>query len=207
LALGKVPAVVMLTTNVSSVPPLIHCFRTYQLPLRENKSGEYVGSSETPTHVCVQASTAAPFYFQTIVVDGERLQDGGLIANNPAAVGLREARRLWPTRNVDCLLSVGCGRAPTKRTTVDGLRGLALTFLKAATSTDRIADALEDALALTTVVYQRINPQDERLGVGIDEARDAQLAAVQVAAKEAVRVPEVWAQLVKVAETLKSGVW
>lgn len=207
LALGNVPAVVMLTSNVSSVPPLIHCFRTYQLPLRENNSGEYVGSSETPTHVCVQASTAAPFYFQTIVVDGERLQDGGLIANNPAAVGLREARRLWPTRGVDCVLSVGCGRAPTKRTNVDGLRGLALTFLKAATSTDRIADALEDALALTTTVYQRINPLDERLGVGIDEARDAQLAAVQVAAKEAVRVPEVWAQLVKVAETLKSGTW
>jgi Leucine-rich repeat (LRR) protein/predicted acylesterase/phospholipase RssA len=207
LASENVPAVVMLTSNVSSVPPLIHCFRTYQLPLRENNAGEYVGSSETPTHVCVQASTAAPFYFQTIVVDGERLQDGGLIANNPAAVGLREARRLWPTRGVDCVLSVGCGRAPTKRTNVDGLRGLALTFLKAATSTDRIADALEDALALTTTVYQRINPLDERLGVGIDEARDAQLAAVQVAAKEAVRVPEVWAQLVKVAETLKSGVW
>jgi hypothetical protein len=38
-ALGNVPAVVMLTSNVSSVPPLIHCFRTYQLPLRDNNVG------------------------------------------------------------------------------------------------------------------------------------------------------------------------
>lgn len=208
LAVGTVPAVMMLATNVGCVPPQFHVFRTYSLPLdAARESIDYAGSCEVPTQRCVQASTAAPFYFETAVVDGERLQDGGLVANNPSAVALREARRLWPNRHIDCLLSVGCGSSPMKRTTLDGLRGLALTFLKAATSTDRIADALADALALTDTVYMRVNPRDDRLAVGIDEARDGPLAAVQVAAKEALRVPEVWAQLVKVAEVLKEGVW
>jgi Leucine-rich repeat (LRR) protein/predicted acylesterase/phospholipase RssA len=208
IAVGKVPAVMMLAANVSCVPPQFHVFRNYALPFdAAREPSDYAGSCEVPTQRCVQASTAAPFYFETAVVDGDRLQDGGLIANNPSACALREARRLWPNRRVDCLMSVGCGSSPVKRTQLEGLRGLALTFLKAATSTDRIADALEDALALTETLYMRINPRDARLACGIDEARDAQLAAVQVAAKEALRVPEVWAQLVKVADVLKCGVW
>ena len=49
------------------------------------------------------------------------------------------------------------GRGHYKTTSSDGLRGLITTLVKSATSPDRVADALEDALALTETLYLRIS--------------------------------------------------
>lgn len=79
-------------------------------------------------HHALRASTAAPGYFETCVLDerpGDRFQDGGLLANNPAAIGLHEAMRLWPTRNVDVIVSFGTGRGPFAKAANEGLRGAA----------------------------------------------------------------------------------
>jgi predicted acylesterase/phospholipase RssA len=75
-----------------------------------NACADRSGTCGIPVHHALRASTAAPGYFETCVLDerpGERFQDGGLLANNPAALALHEAMRLWPTRNIDVLVSIG----------------------------------------------------------------------------------------------------
>ncbi|KAJ5348566.1 uncharacterized protein N7506_001819 [Penicillium brevicompactum] len=56
-------------------------------------------------------SVAAPFYFQTKNLPGlGLLQDGGVRANNPLAIALRESNIIWPmAKRHDLLLSVGTG--------------------------------------------------------------------------------------------------
>ena len=43
-----------------------------------------------------------------------RFQDGAATANNPSAIALAEAARLWPDVPVECLISLGSGAVPVK---------------------------------------------------------------------------------------------
>lgn len=73
------------------------------------------------------ASTAAPGYFEEVKlgqyilqvqqfvslysVESLFFQDGGLLTNNPAAIALHEARRIWGNAvPIQCLISLGTGR-------------------------------------------------------------------------------------------------
>ncbi|KAK9846933.1 hypothetical protein MYU51_000023 [Penicillium brevicompactum] len=60
-----------------------------------------------------QCSIAAPFIFRTKSLPGFGfLQDGGVRANNPLAIGLKESTVIWPlAKTHDLLLSVGTGRS------------------------------------------------------------------------------------------------
>ena len=55
-----------------------------------------------------------PSYFSTQTLPGlGSLQDGGVRANNPLAIALRESSVIWPTaKKHDLLLSVGTGFSP-----------------------------------------------------------------------------------------------
>ena len=47
--------------------------------------------------------------------------DGGIVANNPVMVALKEAMSLWPGREVGCIVSLGCGRRAKSETSAGGL--------------------------------------------------------------------------------------
>ena len=67
----------------------------------------YPGTTDANIWEALRSTTAAPAYFPEYVLNGVRHRDGGLVANNPAAVSLHEARRLWPHRAIECLVSIG----------------------------------------------------------------------------------------------------
>ena len=91
----------------------------------------WTGSVHNPVWEALRCSTAAPSYFPPFQI-GEHLneprefavvtplrvgdagtalhEDGGLIANNPSAIALHEARRIWQGAPLECLVSVGTGR-------------------------------------------------------------------------------------------------
>ena len=51
---------------------------------------------------CLRASSAAPYYLADFSLGDEKWQDGAVTCNNPAMMGIMEARRLWPDRQIEC---------------------------------------------------------------------------------------------------------
>jgi predicted acylesterase/phospholipase RssA len=56
-----------------------------------------------------RATSAAPTYFPETSIDGDCYVDGGIGYNNPTEEAIREARRIWPNREIGCLVSIGTG--------------------------------------------------------------------------------------------------
>jgi len=89
--------------------------------------------------------------------------DGGIVCNNPAQQVLDEARRIHKSRRVDCILSVGTGRAQTvglpqpnafqKLLPTD----IVTVLKKLATDSERTARELENRYRDTPGVYFRLN--------------------------------------------------
>ena len=61
-----------------------------------------------------RATSAAPTFFKHIKIGrAQPYIDGGLGRNNPSRVVLDEAKRLFGTRHIGCLVSIGTGHAET----------------------------------------------------------------------------------------------
>jgi patatin-like phospholipase/acyl hydrolase len=71
--------------------------------------------------LAAEATSAAPTYFEPVLVDGAPLIDGGVFAGNPALCAYAEARRLEPDADVR-LLSLGTG-SQTRSISFSAARG------------------------------------------------------------------------------------
>jgi predicted acylesterase/phospholipase RssA len=67
------------------------------------------GSFRVLQRYALRASTAAPTVFKPILMGGEMYCDGGIVASNPAAVAIHEARTLFPDIPIELVVSVGTG--------------------------------------------------------------------------------------------------
>ena len=65
----------------------------------------------------VEATSAAPSIFPRTRLGGRSFADGGLVANNPTLIALREARALWPHRRIGVVVSLGTGSSRPASTT------------------------------------------------------------------------------------------
>ena len=57
-----------------------------------------------------RASSAAPGYYEDFKLDGYIFHDGGVLANNPTAIAIHEAKLLWPKTEINSVISIGNGR-------------------------------------------------------------------------------------------------
>lgn len=155
----------------------IFLFRNYNLP--PDSQSQYEGTSRYKVWEAVRASTAAPIYHEDFKIDGYVFYDGGVLANNPTAIALHEARHLWPKqKQPNCVVSVGNGRyqpvfetmstsassqtasnpsVSTSSTSIDlSLRQKVNRIVAGVSSTETVHNMLIDLLPHS--VYYRFNP-------------------------------------------------
>ncbi|VUC32771.1 unnamed protein product [Clonostachys rosea] len=84
-----------------------YIWRSYRFKLKDNPKAETRRSNNwipcnprdffVPIWQVARATTAAPRYFESIKIDDRKFLDGGMVANNPSLVALREIRGLHKT--------------------------------------------------------------------------------------------------------------
>ncbi|KDQ16906.1 hypothetical protein BOTBODRAFT_219380 [Botryobasidium botryosum FD-172 SS1] len=99
-----------------------------------------------------RATSAAPTYFDQMVVDGYNYTDGGLGANNPILELLAEVSSVYgPLRPIGCLLSIGTGIAPNVSLgdptdgPIRGILHIGQAVAALATNCERTRDTFESA--------------------------------------------------------------
>ena len=84
------PRVFCTSTKVNVNPPQTKVWRNYNHPPGLNS--RYPGAYRVNTFTAIRATTAAPTYFTPVKWENGLFVDGALVANNPAAVALHEAK-------------------------------------------------------------------------------------------------------------------
>ena len=79
-----------MSTKVNNNPPLIQIWRNYNYAY--DQTSRYPGSARVNTLTAVRATTAAPTFFTPVPYQGGLYCDGALVANNPTAIALQEAK-------------------------------------------------------------------------------------------------------------------
>lgn len=69
----------------------------------------YPGSFRVLQRYALRASTAAPTVFKPVMMGGEIYSDGGIVASNPTAIAIHEARALFPSVPIELIVSIGTG--------------------------------------------------------------------------------------------------
>jgi predicted acylesterase/phospholipase RssA len=82
-------------------------FRTYPAPKHEGDN--------CPIWQAARATSAAPTFFKRIKIGREEFIDGGMGCNNPTGEVLEEAKLIFPTRSIACILSIGTGKPNVNR--------------------------------------------------------------------------------------------
>ena len=84
------PRVFCVSTKVNTYPPATKIWRNYNYP--PGQQSRYLGTFRVNTVTAVRATTAAPTFFTPVPWEGGLFCDGALVANNPTAIALQEAK-------------------------------------------------------------------------------------------------------------------
>ncbi|PAV88957.1 hypothetical protein WR25_22767 [Diploscapter pachys] len=152
--------------NFPTLQPYV--FRNYEHP--PTLDSHYRGTTTAPLWKALQATAAAPLYFEEVVHGDFLLQDGGVYANNPTAIALHETRLLWPNERLHCVVSIGNGRSTMdlepKMMKTSSIQQKILRIIDSATDTEGVHLSLHDILDHD--VYYRFNPYMSA-NYGLDE--------------------------------------
>jgi len=190
------PKVFVVGTIVSKYPSSPYIFRNYQYPetAEDESHGRYAmpGSCKHLMWHCLRASSAAPYYLADFSLGDEKWQDGAVTCNNPAMMGIMEARRLWPDRQIECVVSVGTGEVPrVKRKDASSFHRLidaSEVMLESSCNVERVDEALGTLLPLIPETkYFRFNPVDSRCDIDLDEIDKQALKRLREATDEYVK--------------------
>jgi patatin-like phospholipase/acyl hydrolase len=172
----------------------IHLFRSYFNPTHPSARalddltinlGHQV--LETPIWKIARATSAAPLYFRSIQVDGLRLIDGGILANNPSQLARAEVNSMHqnhpsgtydpvggtPEGRIRFLVSLGTGMQASQTIRGAGLAKVVSIFRRALnemTNPEPVNDELQRALgALNPSAYYRFNVERHLRNMKLDE--------------------------------------
>ncbi|OCT88985.1 calcium-independent phospholipase A2-gamma [Xenopus laevis] len=140
----------------------------------------YMGGCQHTLWQAIRASSAAPGYFQEVVLGNDLHQDGGLLINNPCALAVHECKCLWPNAKIQCVVSLGTGRfesAGKGTTTHTSLKTKLSNVISSATDTEEVHKTLDALLEPDT--YFRFNPVMNE-DIPLDESRKEKLALLQM---------------------------
>jgi predicted acylesterase/phospholipase RssA len=132
----------------------------------------------------LRATMTHPSLFKAVEIGElglrERFVEGGLVCSNPTSHLLDEAKRLFPGRQVGCIISIGAGHARTMTIPRSNWVKRALWIgrpttraLKAAhgiaTDNERVADEISKRFAATRDVYYRMNVSQGVQGIKVSQ--------------------------------------
>ncbi|KAJ7911211.1 FabD/lysophospholipase-like protein [Mycena leptocephala] len=181
-------------------------FRTYDSP-------------HEPAAACTiweaaRATSAAPFFFKRIEIGtaprAEAFIDGGLGRNNPTGTLLEEAKILFPTRRVACVVSIGTGEMkPSAIPRPSMLQRVIPTevihvIADIATDCEATNQDMLKRFAGTRSVYFRFNVQQGMQNIKLGEWD--RLAEVSAHTKQYVQQEDVAQRLGEVVNVLKERV-
>uniref|UniRef100_A0AC35U5S4 PNPLA domain-containing protein n=1 Tax=Rhabditophanes sp. KR3021 TaxID=114890 RepID=A0AC35U5S4_9BILA len=156
----KTPRLCVASCIVNSPQLQPYMFRNYELP--GGNSSHYRGGTQHKVWQAIQASAAAPGYFEEVRLGTILHQDGGVLANNPTAIAIHESKKLWPNDPVQCVVSIGNGRSvaelelTTENRKLTKLQDKISKIVDSATDTEATHQCVNDLLPDGT--YFRFNP-------------------------------------------------
>lgn len=181
------------------------------------RGSRHPGSFRVLQRYALRASTAAPTIFKPVMMGGEMYCDGGIVASNPTAVAIHEARSLFPDIPIELVVSVGTGlfyeqKSPA-RVGWDGIIG---QIVNSATESEQVHHVLEDLVGESAFVdqnkgsmlgnarYFRFNPM---LGYidqfPIDVTEPAKLMELQQISQKYMAQPEQKRKIKRISEILR----
>ena len=84
------PKVFCVSTKMNHNPPIPYLWRNYHYPT--GAKPRYSGTHRVNTYTAIKATTAAPTFFKPVLFEDNIYCDGALVANNPTAIALQEAK-------------------------------------------------------------------------------------------------------------------
>jgi len=177
---------------------------------RRTAGSRHSGSFRILQRAALRATTAAPTFFKPVMMGGELYSDGGIVASNPAAVAIHEARTLFPDVPIEMIVSCGTGGFIEEKTPPKiGWDGIIGQIVNSATDGEQIHHILEDimgeggALASQTKYY-RFNPV---VGTGdefpIDVTEPEKLERLAEITRAYMEKPEQQSKLKEIVDTLE----
>lgn len=163
----------------------------------------------------LRASTAAPTVFKPVLMGGEMYCDGGIVASNPSAIAIHEARTVFPHVPIELVVSIGTGGfTEFKSEPRIGWDGIIGQIINSATDAEQIHHILEDVLGDRTTIqgkssvsnttYMRFNPT---LGMPdefpIDVTDPEKLQQIKTITYNYMKEPEQMEKLGIIADILK----
>lgn len=139
------------------------------LPLG-NTASRHQGSFRVLQKAAMRATTAAPTVFKPVLMSEELFCDGGMVASNPAAIAIHEARSIFPDVPIEMVVSCGTGAFfEEKSASKIGWDGIMNQIVNSATDGEQIHHILEDILGqsgtaklggspVSNTKYYRFNP-------------------------------------------------
>lgn len=142
------------------------------VPWKNAEEGSrHPGSFRVLQKYALRASTAAPTVFKPVLMGGEMYCDGGIVASNPTAIGIHEARSVFPDVPIELVVSIGTGGFLEQKSAPKvGWSGIISQIVDSACDGEQIHHILEDILgdggarvqpgsaSVSGTRYMRFNP-------------------------------------------------